>query len=350
MAAYYDENKKIWYCKFSYKDWRGKTRFTSKTGFKLKKDALKYEMEYKEKSTAKPDMMLKSLAENFLADYKQDRRPSSYKVAEQNIRLHILPYLGDMPIDKITPIVIRKWQAKINALGRKSGTVHAINTTFQTLLNFAVKYYDLQRNPFSTTGIQGHIEKRTIFLEKAEWDKVDALIENKYDKAVFNTLYCGGMRIGELLALTTKDIDFTRNTVSISKQFSITTNTIELPKTKTSIRKITLPTYCMEYIKIYLDSLLHQMEYPFQLIVEHAINNRLKKYCIRAGVTPVTVHQLRHSHASYLIKQGDIPVNAIAQRLGHSPAMTLQTYAHVYKDQDAEIAAMLEQKLNPNQL
>ncbi len=42
-------------------------------------------------------------------------------------------------------------------------------------------------------------------------------------------------------------------------------------------------------------------------------------------------------------------VNAIAQRLGHTPAMTLKTYAHVYKDQDAEIAAMLERKLNPNQ-
>lgn len=349
MAAYYDESKKIWYCKFSYKDWKGKTRFTSKTGFKLKKDALKYEMAYKEKSTAKPNMMLESLAENFLADYKQDRRPSSYKVAEQNIRLHILPYLGDMPIDKITPIGIRKWQAKINTLGKKPSTVYAINTTFQTLLNFAVRYYDLQKNPFSSTGLQGHMEKRTLFLEKAEWDKVDALIENKYDKAVFNMLYCGGMRIGELLALTTRDIDFAQNTVSISKQFSKATNTISPPKTKTSIRKIALPAYCMKYIKIYLDSLINPLEYPFQIIVENTINYRLRKYCVTAGVTPITVHQLRHSHASYLIKQGNIPINAIAQRLGHSPTMTLQTYAHVYKDQDAEIAAMLEQKLNPNQ-
>lgn len=349
MAAYFDEKKKTWYCKFSYKDWKGKTRFTSKTGFKLKKDALKYEIEYKEKNTAKPDMMLKSLADNFLADYKQDRRPSSYRIMEQNIRLHILPYLGEMPIDKITPIVIRNWQAEVNNLGKSPSTVHSINATFKTLLNFAVKYYDLLKNPFTATGLQGYVEKRTIFLEKADWDNVDALIEDKFDKAVLNMLYCSGMRIGELMALTKDDIDFTKNTVSISKQFSVVTYTITQPKTKTSIRKIVLPAYCMEYLKIYLDSLITPMEYPFQIMTERTVNRRLKKYCELAGVTQVTVHQLRHSHASYLIKQGNIPVNAIAQRLGHSPAMTLQTYAHVYKDQDTEIAAMLEQNLRPSQ-
>ncbi len=348
MAAYYDESKKIWYCKFSYKDWKGKTRFTSKTGFKLKKDALKYEMEYKEKSTAKPDMLLKNLAENYLADYKSDRRLSSYKATEKNIRLYILPYLEDMPVDKITPLVIRKWQADINALGKSPSTIHAINTTFKSMLNFAVKYYDLPKNPFSATGIQGHVEKRTTFLEKTDWDKVDALLNTKYDKAIFNLLYCSGMRIGELLALTEKDIDFQHNTIHVTKQFSSLTREISQPKTKTSIRKIIIPAYCMAYIKTYLDSLPTHMEYPFQLNCQSVIGTRLKKYCRAAGVTEVTIHQLRHSHASYLIKQGNIPVNAIAQRLGHSPAMTLQTYAHVYKDQDAEIAAMLERNLDPN--
>ena len=350
MAAYYDENKKIWYCKFSYKDWKGKTRFTSKTGFKLKKDALKYEMEYKEKSTAKPDMMLKSLAANFLADYKSNRKLSSYKATEKNIRIHILPYLEDMPIDKITPLVIRQWQADINTLGISPSTIHAINTTFKTLLNFAVKYYNLPKNPFSTAGMQGHVDRRTTFLEKTDWDKVNALIGDKYDKALYNMLYCGGMRIGELLALTEQDIDFQKNTIHITKQFSADTKKISQPKTKTSIRKITLPSYCMEYIQTYLNSLVTPMKYPFQLLTEPTINRRLKKYCQSAGVNAVSVHQLRHSHASFLIKQGNIPVNAIAQRLGHTPAMTLKTYAHVYKDQDAEIAAMLERKLNPNQL
>lgn len=344
MAVYYDEKSKTWYCKFSYKDWTGKTRFTSKKGFKLKKEALRYETNYKEKSAATPDMTLDSLAQNFLADYKLDRRPASYNMAETHLRLYILPYLKDTPIDKITPIVIRKWQAKINDLGKSPSTVHAINTTFNTMLNFAVKYYNLSKNPFSVTGMQGHIEKRTTFLEKSDWDKVDALLDNKFDKAVFNILYCGGLRIGELLALTEKDIDFKSNTISINKQYSRWTKDVVPPKTKTSVRKVTLPSYCMEHIRTYLDSLQTKIKYPFQIIGESTFTIRLTKYCQKAGVTRVTVHQLRHSHASYLIKHG-IPVNAIAQRLGHTPAMTLQIYAHVYKDQDAEIASLLEQDL-----
>ena len=346
MAVYYNEKSKTWYCKFSYKDWTGKTRFTTKKGFKLKKEALKYETNYKEKSSATPYMTLGSLAQNFLADYKLDRRPASYKLAETNLRIHILPYLKDMPIDKITPIVIRKWQTKINDLGKSHSTVHAINTTFNTVLNFAVKYYSLPKNPFAITGMQGYVEKRTTFLEKSDWDKLDALLDNKFDKAVYNILYCGGLRIGELLALTEKDIDFEKNTINITKQYS--TGKISSPKTKTSLRKVMLPAYCMEYIKAYITSLPNKQKYPFQLVAERTINTRLARYCKKAGVTKVSVHQLRHSHASYLIRQGNIPVNAIAQRLGHSPTMTLKIYAHVYKDQDAEIASMLEQNLRPS--
>lgn len=341
MAVYYDQNKKVWYCKFSYKDWKGNTRFTSKTGFRLKREAVKYESEFKAKSIFAPNITLETLAHEFLRDYKIDRRQASYKLAETNIRLHILPYLQHMPVNAIDPLVIRKWQAEINELGRSSSTVYAINVTFKTLLSFAVKYYNLEKNPFTATGIQGKIKKRVRFLEKSEWEAINSLITNKYDKAVFNTLYCSGLRIGELLALTLDDIDFAKNTLNVNKQFSANSKRIGPPKTKTSNRVVTLPKTCMEYIRTYLDSLTDTPQYVFQLLVERTINARLAKYCRLAGVESVTAHELRHSHASHLIRLG-IPVNAIAQRLGHSPAMTLKIYAHVYKDQDNEIAAMIE--------
>ena len=61
MAVYFDEKQKTWYCKFRYTDWTGESKSTSKRGFKLKRDALQYEKEYKEKAKDRPQMKLKQL-------------------------------------------------------------------------------------------------------------------------------------------------------------------------------------------------------------------------------------------------------------------------------------------------
>ena len=103
-----------------------------------------------------------------------------------------------------------------------------------------------------------------------------------------------------------------------------------------------MPEFMMEDIKEYLDSLPVQPEYPFMLHPPTTMRARLTKYTSLAGVSRITLHDLRHSHASYLIQQG-VAITAISKRLGHSsPAITLNIYAHVYKDNDTEIAQMIE--------
>ena len=77
MAVYFDEKQKTWYCKFRYTDWTGESKSTSKRGFKLKREAIAYEAEYKEKAKASPQMTLKQLADAFLEDYKANRKPTS---------------------------------------------------------------------------------------------------------------------------------------------------------------------------------------------------------------------------------------------------------------------------------
>ena len=342
MATYYDENKKTWYCKFSYKDWMGKTRYTTKTGFKLKKEAQAYEKDFKNKSKETPNLSLDALSQAYLKDYKINRRPNSYKLTENNIRLHILPYLGEMPVEEISPLVIKNWKNEILEKGKSESTVHAINTTFKGMLNYAVRYYNLEDNPFEVTGIDGTVGVRENFIEIDEWERLDSFITDKFDKAVFNLLFYSGLRIGELLALTLDDIDFKKGIVNVDKKFNDTTYKVEAPKTKASIRKVTIPSHVVKLIKEYVDALVAPEKYIFKRMSRNALSDRLKKYCKLAGVQDASPHILRHSHASYLIKLGTIPINAIAKRLGHSPAMTLKIYAHVYKNQDAEIASILE--------
>jgi integrase len=81
---------------------------------------------------------------------------------------------------------------------------------------------------------------------------------------------------------------------------------------------------------------------PFAIYNVREVQKRLHAYCKQAGITGISLHSLRHSHATLLIRQ-NVPIPAIAKRLGHAnPATTLRVYAHVYEESDNEIAKMLE--------
>lgn len=63
---------------------------------------------------------------------------------------------------------------------------------------------------------------------------------------------------------------------------------------------------------------------------------------VAAGVPIIRIHDLRHSHASYLINN-NVPILAISRRLGHaSPAITLNVYSHLYERTETEVNLMLE--------
>mgnify|MGYP002626719733 CR=1 FL=1 len=348
MAAYYDEKQKTWYIKFRYTDWQGNSKSTSKRGFKTKKEALKYEQEAKESLKEAPKLSLKKFSEEYLQDYKNTNKRNSYVLTEKNIRKYILPYLADTQIDNITPIIIRKWQNELLQFNLSESTLCSINSTLNTMLNFAVKYYGLKSNPMKVTGKQGHYEKRLDFLELDEWKRLDECVDDLYSKVVFNILFWSGIRIGELMGLTKADIDLKNNTIDINKQYNRQHEVTTL-KTKGSNRIISIPSFVIELIKdFYKASKYHQEEYIFTCYSSFHINGHLTAYCHKAGIKAISPHALRHSHASFLINNG-VPINAISKRLGHAnPSMTLNIYSHCYKDKDSDIAAMIENMFEKN--
>ena len=76
-------------------------------------------------------------------------------------------------------------------------------------------------------------------------------------------------------------------------------------------------------------------------IVPEAVQHKLKRECEKSGVKKIRVHDLRHSHVAYLIHQGEEPL-IIKERLGHRDIkMTLNTYGHLYPNQQRKVADML---------
>lgn len=343
MAVYQEKDKRTWRCVFKYKDWTGKVRITTKRGFARKKDALQYEVDFKNRSAEQADITLETLAEKYLEDYKINKKESSYLAVRARIRHHILPYFANTNVMDITPFKIKEWQNKLIKDGIGTSLTRSVNVSFSALLNYAVKYFGLPVNPFSRTGKTGKIQKRVGFWELEEFLKVAALFNTPLDKAVYNLLFWSGMRIGELEALTPADFDFESNTISISKTYNSATKLTTAPKTPAAIRTISMPVAVMALVQEYFDSVLELPQHPFQVNRREAYRARLAAYARKAGVKHLTLHDLRHSHASYLIRHAVASLPAIAKRLGHSsPTMTLSTYAHVYSDNDSEIANKID--------
>jgi integrase len=347
MPAYKD-NKGKWYVKFYADTWDGGKKQVLKRGFTTKKDALAYEHEYKANKQHSPSITLQTLYNAFKEDYKTNYRKSSYIATTGQIRLHIIPYFGQMPINEITPLHIRQWQNKIKSKGLAPTTVRGIEATFKKLLNFAVRYYNLPKSPFVGAISVGKKEVKQKVLTLENWEKLKPHLD-MYELTIYQLLLFSGMRVSEMLGLTAADIDFKHNTIDISKQYVYTEKALLPLKTENSRRKISLPVFVMRQIKKYFDSLPVVPDLPFNRWSYNYTGKRLRALCVEAGIEPVSPHTLRHSHATLLISN-NIPINVISKRLGHSSIMiTLNVYSHCFKESDQQITDFLETVSNQYQ-
>ena len=140
------------------------------------------------------------------------------------------------------------------------------------------------------------------------------------------------------------DFDFERNIIRINKNRPTMTRKLTTPKTETSNREIEMPPSIMERVKDYVNCLDEVTSPLFNLNVS-VLRQALLRGARKAGLKPIRLHDLRHSHASYLIAHG-VPITAISRRLGHkTPTMTLNIYSHFYKESGAQIAALLQETL-----
>lgn len=160
-----------------------------------------------------------------------------------------------------------------------------------------------------------------------------------------------GMRFSEALALTPKDFDFTRQTLSVSKTWDYKEGTGFLPtKNRSSVRKIQLDWQTVTQFSGLLKGLPEDVPIfvkKGEAVYNSTINDILERHCKKAGVPVISVHGLRHTHASLLLFAG-VSIASVAMRLGHASMTTTQKiYLHIIqelenKDVDIVMRSMSE--------
>ena len=144
-----------------------------------------------------------------------------------------------------------------------------------------------------------------------------------------------GMRFSEAIALTPKDFDFAHQMLSINKTWDYKGDGGFLPtKNKSSVRKIQIDWQTV----IQFSELVKKLPADKPIFVKKeriynsTVNDILARHCRRAKVPIISVHGLRHTHASLLLFAG-VSIASVARRLGHSSMTTTQkTYLHIIQE------------------
>ncbi|MCI9547528.1 MAG: site-specific integrase [Lachnospiraceae bacterium] len=348
MPAYYDEKTKTWFCKFYYTDYTGAKKQKKKRGFKLQREAKEWERAFLEKQQGSPDMTFQALYDIYMEDMEHRLKPGTIKSAKSMCKERILPYFKDKPINAITPADIRTWQNIQIAKGYSDGYLLQIHRTVSSILNYAVKYYNLPCNPCSKAGGMG---KRTHSMNFWTLHQYNSFIRHIADiraKAALDLLFYSGMRFGEMMALTLKDFDFQANAINITKSYYQNTRTTGSPKTQNSVRRISMPPAVMQEIQAYANKIygLQPADRIFTF-TNSLIRGNIKRGSEKAGIPRIRIHDLRHSHVSLLIDLGFSP-HLIAERIGDTVQMVNNTYGHLYPSKHEEVADRLNQLIVPN--
>ncbi|MEG0517008.1 MAG: site-specific integrase [Cetobacterium sp.] len=351
MPATKDKNG-TWVSRFYYTTYTGEKKQSFKRGFKTKKEALEYEREFLSTKNFTSDITFRKLAELYLNDIKNRIKETTFLSKQGIIEDKILPIFADKYIEEITPVIVRQFQNELlsyknkDGMGYKPTYLKLLNSCLSAILNFAVKFHNLNSNPCIKAGTIGKRSAGEMHIWTVdEFNKFINIVSDPELYVAYNLLFWTGMRIGEMLALTYDDVDFDKNTIRINKTYTKKNGRILIttPKTSGSKRVIAVTEDVIKIMKEYRSKIYanESSDRLFSYHVEH-YRKKMKEYAKSVNIKKIRVHDLRHSHASLLIHLGVNPV-AISKRLGHERLdTTLNTYSHLYADSNDELMKKLE--------
>lgn len=148
-----------------------------------------------------------------------------------------------------------------------------------------------------------------------------------------------GLRFSEALALTPADFDFEKQMITINKSWDYKSKQGAFQKTKNSSsnRKVMVDWKLMDQFRNLISKSKSDLSKPIfitenQRVFNSSINALLKKHCLESHIPIISIHALRHTHASLLLYEG-VSVASVAKRLGHANTTTTQeTYLHIIKE------------------
>ena len=287
---------------------------------------------------------------------KPNLRETTQEQYTNFLEKHLIPNIGNIPLDKLTSMRLQKLYQDLRTSGRVvqnnvecSGlspkTVRSIHMVLHSALKQAVKEGLIKKNP--TDGCNPpKLERKEMKVIQPE--QIGAYLQAAANRNVLPMFYLeltSGLRRGELLALLWTDLDLEKKSISVCKSVRGSQGELKVsaPKTRHSIRTVVIPRQTVDLL-IQEHELHPDNPYMFPSPVTGTMYHpdaagRIHRKLLReAGIEPVRFHDLRHTFATLALQNG-VDIKTLSGMLGHySSGFTLDTYTHVTDKMQQEAA------------
>lgn len=335
----------------SYKKVYGKT----KKEVREKAESLTYEIK-SGKFVESNKMTFKEWNDNWIDHYLIDVTENTRITYKAHLRNHINPALGSKKIQNLTHNDIQMLIQKLsNKLSPK--TVKNIHLVIHRSLRDAQLNGYIPTNP-SDNIILPKIQKKEMIA--LDMDEVKTFLDTAYATEpafadMFEFMILTGLRLGEMRGLRIEAYDTKTRTLKIDQQFVEKTRSFEPPKhdvVRTMVLSNRANDIIMKHIKeaeeiieqfgLNQNRLVFLSPYSYGMINEANFRKCLKRIAKRIGKPELRIHDLRHTHATLLLRSGT-DIKTIAQNMGHSnPLFTLNKYAHSTKTMQENAADRID--------
>src|SRR3954469_9246829 len=299
---------------------------------------------------------LRAYAEAGLADRRVKGRPLAPRTRDtyrHSLDAWILPTLGDLPLTKISPAVVRKWHAETSAATGETATRQAY-ALLRAILNTAVADDLILRNPCRIRGAgQPHTPERPL-IDPADVERAAAAMPAGLEATVMLALWAH-LRIGEVLGLQRGDINLDAGSLAVQRQVVEVRGRgpIVVEPKMGSRRVVHLPEPAIDAVRRHLEQLGPML--PTARLFRRPDGSELRLMHLEwywrkarkaAGIDQAHFHDLRHAGLTMSAQVG-ATLAEVMRRAGHSSAAAAIRYQHAADKRDREIAARLSRLANP---
>jgi len=270
------------------------------------------------------------------------------------LRKHLTPRFGDQRLCDISRVEIQQYLLEKLKQGFAWETTNHLRNLMSKVLGTAISWNYLADNVVRGVKMPERSLKRPHqFLNV---DEVKRLITacNEPTRTIVLLAAMTGLRIGEILALRWKRIDFIGETLVVAETCFM--GHFGTPKTRASRREVPLSHAVVEALKAHYSHSINRSPEALVFATRHGgplVSNNLRKRglqsaCKRAGLPRINWHVLRHTHGTLLHVQGT-PLKVAQAQLGHSHmATTLEVYTHASVIAQRDAVNLLDEQVFPS--
>jgi integrase len=285
------------------------------------------------------------LREDWLPGLRAQVRPSTWAEHRSKVEVHLVPALGHVPLQRLTPGHLNTIYADLLERGLSARTVLHVHATIRRALADATRWGLVPRNVALLAS-----PPRPARTELQVWTAADlrsflAFVEDDRLYALWLLAASTGMRRGELLGLQWPDVDLGRARVGVRRSLVCVGHQVVVsePKTAKGRRSVALDPATVAGLKAWrrhqtaerlawgpawTDAGLVFTREDGRPLHPREVTRAFTRHVLAAELPMIRLHDLRHTHATLALAAGVHP-KIVQERLGHANiAITLDTYSH----------------------